>query len=261
MRSRLSANLGFLWRELPLLARIDAAAWAGFEAVELHWPYDVPATAVRAACARHRVRLLGLNTPVGTRAGDFGLAAVPDREEEFRAAFEQALAYALAAEATSIHVMAGNVGAEARQQAAEAFMRRLRWAELQARPHGVTLLIEPINRIDQPDYFLTTVDQGAALLAQMDGTEVRLMFDCYHVARETGDVLRRLSQYRDLIGHVQVAAVPSRAEPDEGEICYRAIFEQLERLAYPGFVGCEYRPRAAVEDGLGWIEAIAVPKN
>ncbi|HEY8563942.1 MAG TPA: TIM barrel protein [Beijerinckiaceae bacterium] len=256
---RFSANLGFLWPERPLLARIEAAAAAGFEAVELHWPYDVPAEAVRATCAERGVRLLALNTPVGdAAAGEFGLAAVPGREADFAAAFDQAVRYTVAIGAGAIHVMAGVVEPGQRDAARETFRRNLARAVDAADAHGLTLLLEPINQRDKPNYFYDRVEEAAQLIAAVGSPRLRLMFDCYHVQVGQGDVLRRLEAHLPVIGHVQIAAAPSRAEPDEGELAYGAVFETLDALGYEGFVGCEYRPRGDTDAGLAWAQRLGV---
>lgn len=254
---RFSANLGFLWTTLSLVERIARAADAGFEAVEFHWPYDTPPETVREACVRHGLALVGLNTAVGNaEAGDFGLAAVPGRERAFRQSAEQAIAYCRACGARAIHVMAGNVTPERPAAAGAVFRENLRWMAPLAADEGLTLLLEPINRSDKPDYFLSTLKQAVSIIDDVGSGSIRLMFDVYHVARQEGDVLVKLGRYADRIGHVQIAGVPSRAEPDEGEICYRAVFARLEHIGYPGFVGCEYRPRTTVEAGLGWMGRI-----
>lgn len=254
-----SANLGFLWPDLPLLERIEAAGQAGFRAIELHWPYDVPPEVVKEACARHGLRLLGLNTPLGDVAkGDFGLAAVPGRETDFQAGLDLALAYARASGATAVHAMAGVVPAGQRIDASHVFMRNIEQAADKASEHGVTLLLEAINPRDKPGYFYSTLGEVADLMDAIDRPNLRLMFDVYHVAVSEGDILTRLERNLPRIGHVQIAAVPSRAEPDEGEIAYRAIFEALDRLGYAGWVGCEYKPRAGTDEGLRWTEALGV---
>lgn len=254
---RFSANLGFLWSALPLLDRIDRAAAAGFRAIELHWPYDTPPEEVRDACRRHGLTLVGLNTAVGDAAsGDFGLGAVPGREADFMAALEQSVDYCRVTGARAIHAMAGNVPASRRSQAREVFIGNLQRAAERAAEEDLTLLLEPINANDKPDYFLSTLQEADALIEAVGSTRIQIMFDVYHVARQEGDVLRKLERYQHRIGHVQVAAVPSRAEPDEGEICYRAVFEQLDSMDYAGFVGCEYIPRAGVEEGLKWMDAL-----
>lgn len=256
---RFAANLGFLWPDRPLLERIDAAAAAGFRAIELHWPYDTPASDVRAACAHHGLTLLGINTHRGrTEAGDFGTGALAGREEEFRRSIDESIAYCVASGATAIHAMAGNV-AETRRAAARAvFLNNLRLAADKAARFGLTLLLEPLNPRDQPHYFYSRVAEAAELIAQASKSNIKLQFDVYHVGVAEGDILRKLTQYLPIIAHVQIAAVPSRAEPDEGEIAYRAVFAQLDSLGYAGWVGCEYRPRADTDAGLGWLQKLGV---
>ena len=257
---RFSANLGFLWSGLPLLERIERAAAAGFAAIELHWPYDTPPEAVRQACERHGLELLGINTVVGDAAkGDFGLGAVAGREAEFEAALDQSLAWCRESGATAIHAMAGNVPAEDRARAYDILRSNLETGAEKAARQGVTLLIEPINPRDKPHYFYSTAAEAARLIEDIGSDAVRLLFDVYHVGVAEGDVIMKLRRYRDLIGHVQIAAVPSRAEPDEGEIAYRAIFDELDSLGYAGWVGCEYRPRATPEEGLAWLERLCGP--
>jgi hydroxypyruvate isomerase len=256
---RFSANLGFLWPELPLLARIEAAAKAGFKAIELHWPYDVPAEAVKASCAQHGMRLLAVNTIVGDPAkGEFGLGALPGRERDFQAAVAQSIAYCKGSGATAVHAMAGVVPRERREEAGRVLMRNLSEAADAAAAAGLTLLIEPINPRDKPDYFFATPDDAAEVIWALDRSNVKLLFDAYHVAVACGDVIMRLRRYISIIGHVQIAAVPSRAEPDEGEIAYRFIFAELNELGYDGWIGCEYRPRAGTDAGLAWTNALQV---
>ncbi|SFZ83041.1 hydroxypyruvate isomerase [Devosia enhydra] len=252
---RFSANLGFLWADRPLLARIAAAGEAGFRAIELHYPYETPPQAVRDACAQTRVKLLGINTAIGSEPPDSGLAALPGREAEARARIEAALNYAVAAGGTAVHVMAGKVPSELRAKARQTLISNLRHAAGRAEALGLTILLEPINRRDMPDYFYDGVEDAAAIIAELDSPAVRLMFDCYHVGVMQGDVLTRLRTHLPIIGHIQFAAVPSRAEPDEGELNYPAIFAEIDRLGYAGWVGAEYRPRADTDDGLGWFRA------
>jgi 2-dehydrotetronate isomerase len=256
---KFSANLGFLWPELALIERIEAAARAGFKAVELHWPYDVAPEAVRQACTRHALRLLGLNTPLGDVAkGDFGLAAVPGREADFQASFDTAVAYARDSGATAIHAMAGVVPASERDRARRVFSKNITQAADQAAQHGITVLLEAINLRDKPGYFYSTVGEVADLMSEIDRPNLRMMFDVYHVGVSEGDILTKLERHLPRIGHVQIAAVPSRAEPDEGEVAYRAVFEALDRLGYAGWVGCEYKPRGSTQDGLRWTEVLGV---
>lgn len=255
---RLSANLGFLWPDRPLLERIDAAAAAGFEAIELHWPYDVPAATVRARCAAHGLQLLGLNTVRGDAArGEFGLGAIPGREAAFQASVDQAIEYCVEAGGVAVHCMAGKVEAADRKIARAVFMANLRQASEKAKKHEITLLLEPINQRDAPGYFYSTVAEGTDIISGSGCSNLRLMFDCYHVGVAEGDVLAKLAQTMPVIGHVQVAAVPSRAEPDSGTLDYRSVFSALSEMGYEGWVGAEYKPQGDTTAGLGWIKTIA----
>ncbi|MGL5447941.1 MAG: hydroxypyruvate isomerase family protein [Rhabdaerophilum sp.] len=250
---RFSANLGFLWPDRPLLKRIDSAARAGFKAVELHWPYDVPAREMRDRMARHDLTLLGINTPVGQHAGDFGLGAWPGREGEFLAGFAEALAYATEAGARAIHVMAGVIPSELAPEARATFLGNLRQILPLAKRSGITLLLEPINRRDKPGYFYDRIEEAAAIIRELGSPALKIMFDCYHVGITEGDVIRRMEEFWPLIGHIQIAAVPSRAEPDEGTLDYAQVFAAIDRLHYAGWVGAEYKPRADTDVGLGWL--------
>ena len=249
---RFSANLGFLWADLPLIERVERASAAGFRAIELHWPYETPAEDVRAACVEHGMTLLGINTPAGERVGDFGLAAVPGREEEFMAAADLALDYCRAAGGTMIHVLAGVVPNELRVQARETLLRNLR--SLAARADDLTLLLEPINHVDKPGYFYSRPDDACRIIERVGAVNLRLMFDLYHAAHEEDDVLASLVASYDFIGHVQIAGYPHRQEPDEGLLDCEPVLRWLDERGYEGWIGAEYHPRAAVEDGLCWKE-------
>lgn len=259
---KFSANLGLLWRDLPLMQRIEAAARAGFRAVEMHWPYDTPAREVGALCRELGVELLGINTVPGDLSkGDLGLGAVPGREREFREAMLQAIEYCSASGACAIHVMAGVVPVDQRAQARDVFVSNLRAGAAEAARHGLALYLEPINPRSAPGYFYSRIDEAASIIRELALPNVKLQFDVFHVAIAEGDVLTKLAAYMPMIGNVQIAAVPSRAEPDEGEIHYPAIFGALDRLGYQGWVGCEYVPRGSVEEGLKWMERLGVERR
>ncbi len=244
--TRFSANLGFLWTELTLPDAIRAAAKAGFEAVECHWPYDTDPALVKAALDETGLPMLALNT---VRGDGNGLSALAGRETEARAAIDQAVDYAVAIGAHNIHVMAGFASGEA---AHRAFLSSLDYALARVAGNGITLLIEPLNRFDAPGYFLQTADQAAEIIAQINDPNLKLMFDCYHLQIMQGDLSRLLQSMLPIIGHIQIAAVPSRAEPDEGELDYRHILKHIQDIGYKGFIGAEYHPRGSTEAGLGW---------
>lgn len=256
---RFSANLGFLWPDRPLLDRVAAAARAGFEAIEVHWPYEIPAAEMKAACSVRGLTLLGLNTTRGDPArGEFGLGALPGREADFAASVDQSIAYCRTAGFRSIHAMAGVVSPDERDLAKRTFVANITSAAEKAADHGLTILLEPLNPRDAPGYFYSTVEEAAEVIELVGRSNVKLMFDCYHVGVAQGDILKRLERHFPLIGHVQIAAVPSRAEPDEGEIAYGAVFEALEALGYAGWIGCEYKPRGDTDEGLAWMKRLGI---
>lgn len=251
---RFSANLGFLWRDLPLLERIARASDAGFRAVELHWPYDTPAAEVRAACEARGVALLSVNAPCGDRArGEFGLGALPGRQAEFRQSIDDALRWAAESGASMIHVLAGVVPPGERDAGRRVLLDNLHWALDTAETQGVPLLLEAINHHDQPGYFYSRPREAASVIADIGRPGLRLMFDCYHSGMEGEDVAAEFLDLLPLIGHVQIAGVPGRAEPDGGTMDYRTVFSAIDTSGYAGWIGCEYAPRGSVERGLGWM--------
>ena len=254
---RLAANLGYLFADRPLLERFGAAAASGFRAVELQFPYEQPADGVRREIERHQLKILGINTPLGP-LGEPGLAGVPGRERDFDVLFRSALEYAVVIGATAIHCMCGEVPPEQQADGEKVFAANITRAADLAGERGITILIEPINRRDRPDYLLHRPERAAALIAQINQPNVAMQFDFYHAQIEGGDLTTRFSRHHAVIAHVQVAAVPSRAEPDEGEVNYPAIFDMLDRIGYAGFVGCEYRPRRRTEDGLVWARPYGI---
>ena len=256
---RFAANLAYLFTERPLIERFGAAAAAGFQAVELQFPYDHAPSAVKAELDRHGLTMLGINiAPAQTAAGASGVAALPGREQEFATLFKQALDYVTAVGGRQIHILAGKVPPEQRPAAETTFVRNLDRAADAAAAKDITLLIEPINPRDRPDYFLTRAEHAADIIGKVGRPTLRIQFDFYHAQIVGGDLIRRFEKHLPVVGHVQIAAVPSRQEPDEGEINYPAVFEALDRLGYASWVGCEYRPRAKTEDGLGWARDYGV---
>lgn len=252
--SRFSANLGFLWTELPLSDAIRAAKAAGFAAVELHWPYDTPAQDVRAALDETGLPVLALNTRRGdVAAGEYGVFALVGREDEALAAISQSIAYAGVIGAGAIHVMAGNAnGAEAR----ETFVRNLKVACEMARGHDLTILIEPLNGFDAPNYFLRDTAQAEQIIHELNAPNLRLMFDCYHVGRTEGQVGAQLEKLIPIIGHIQFASVPNRGAPDQGEVDYKVIFKQIDALGWDRPLGAEYKPLGLTGESLNWMTTL-----
>ncbi|MFZ5693502.1 MAG: hydroxypyruvate isomerase family protein [Pseudomonadota bacterium] len=249
-----AANIAYLFSEQSLIERPASAAAAGFRAVEGQFPYTTPATALRAEIEKHGLTMLGINTERGGD-GQFGLAAIPNRERDFDVLFAQALDYITAAGGNTIHCLAGFVDVNERPAAERTFIANLMRAADLAAGYGITLLIEPINHRDRPNYFLNRVEHAADIIEKAGKPNIRIQFDFYHAQIMGGDLLRRFEAHLPLVGHVQVAAVPARHEPDEGEVNYPEIFRALDRMGYAGWVAAEYHPRARTEDGLGWLRA------
>ncbi len=256
---RFAANIAYLFAERPLIERPGAAAACDFCAVEGQFPYTTSASVLRAEIERHGLTMLGINTERGGE-GQFGLAAVPKRERDFDALLAQALDYIVAVGGQAIHCLAGFVPVNERPAAERTFVANLSRAADLAAEKGITVLIEPINNRDRPNYFLNRVEHAADIIAKADKPNIKIQFDFYHAQIMGGDLLRRFEAHLPLIGHVQIAAVPSRHEPDEGEVNYPEIFRTLDQLGYSGWVAAEYHPRARTEDGLEWLRA-ALPRQ
>lgn len=251
---RLSANLSFLFPELPFADRFAAARDAGFTAVEFLFPYAYPIDAVAGWAAAAGVEIALFNAPPGNwDGGERGLAALPGREAEFAASIHAALAYARGTGLRQLHVMAG-IASAGDPQAAATFRRNLAWAAGQAARDGVRILIEPINPVDMPGYFLA--DMPAAMSVTDDCPGVGVQFDIYHCQRIHGTVLPWLEAMLPRIGHMQIAGVPDRHEPASPALPLPAIFTLLDAAGYAGRVGCEYRPAGETVAGLAWASEV-----
>lgn len=252
---RFAANLSMMYSEHDFLDRFAAAALDGFKAVEYLFPYAFERAELAARLRDAGLRQVLFNAPPGDfEAGERGIAALPGREDEFRRGFvEQALPYAEALACPRIHVMAGLCSAGA---ARDTYLANLAWAAGQARVLGLDVLIEPINTRDIPGYFLNRQDDAHALIAEIGAPNLKVQMDLYHCQIVEGDLAMKLRRYLvpgGSVGHLQIAGVPSRHEPDLGELNYPYLFELLDELGYAGHVGAEYRPRAGTTAGLGWF--------
>ena len=249
---KFSANLGFLWADMPLPDAIAAARRAGFHAVECHWPFGYAAETISEALKKADLSMRAINTAVGKAdRGEFGLAALPGRQDEARSAITQAIEYASIIGARAVHVMAGKTSA---QDARDVFLSNLAMACQQAANHGIEVLIEPLNRVDVPGYFLASLEQARGIIQDLNDPNLKLMFDCYHVGRTEGDVIANLRNHLPLIGHIQVAAVPDRGAPDHGAVDYDAVFSEIDSLKWCRPVGAEYVPAGKTDSTLGWLQ-------
>jgi len=254
---RFAANIQLMFNEYPFLERFEAAKRAGFKAVECQSPYDYSISALMERLNNTGLFLALINTRPGDPAIDgFGLGAMAGREAEFQKRVDQALDYAEMLEVPKIHAMAGDCGDT--PENVHCFVNNIREAGEKAAARGKMIVIEPLNSRDRPHYFLRATTQAADFIGQIGLPNVKLQFDAFHVQIMEGEVVRRLKQLAPLIGHVQIAGVPARAEPDEGEVDYPAFFKALDEMGYEGWVGAEYRPRGRTEDGLGWVKPYGV---
>ncbi len=257
---RFCANLTMMFNEVPFLDRFDAAAKAGFQAVEFLFPYDFKASEIRARLDANGLKQALFNMPPGDwAAGERGTAALPGRQADFRASVEKALDYAAVIGCDRLHCMAGIPSADvAPGTAAALYAINIAWAAEKAKEAGVIVIIEPINHRDMPGYFLNTSGQGAAVIAAVGADGVKLLFDIYHTKTTEGDVTSRMKALAPVIGHMQIADVPQRHEPGTGEIGWPAVFRQIDAIGYNGWVGCEYRPAGETTAGLSWLTQFAV---
>jgi hydroxypyruvate isomerase len=257
---RFCANLTMMFNEVPFLDRFQAAAEAGFKAVEFLFPYDFPAAEIRSRLDANGLQQVLFNMPPGDwAAGERGTAALPGRQEEFRAGVEKALEYAAVLGCTRLHCMAGIPPAGlVPGAAANLYIANLAWAAERAHAAGVLIVIEPINHRDMPGFLLNTTAQGAGVVAALGADRVRLLFDVYHCQVTEGDITSRMKALLPIIGHIQIADVPARNEPGTGEIGWRYVFSQMDAIGYDGWVGCEYRPAAGTQVGLAWRNSFQI---
>jgi hydroxypyruvate isomerase len=254
---RFAANLSTMYTEHAFLDRFEAAARDGFDAVECQFPYEYPAAELATRLRDHGQRKVLINMPPGDwAAGDRGLACLPGRERDFRAGVARALDYAGELGCTRVHLMAGRAPPEAdRARLRRTFLENLAWAARRAGGQGVDVLIEPINTRDVPDYFLNRQDEAHAALTEVGAANLLVQMDLYHCQIVEGDLSTKLRRYLPTgrVGHLQIAGVPQRHEPDIGELNCAYLFELIDELGFDGWVGCEYRPRGATSAGLGWL--------
>jgi len=254
---RFTSNLSFMFPEVPFLERFQAAAAAGFSAVEFAFAYEHPPEQVAAAAKSAGVEVVLMNLPPGDwNAGERGLGALAGRRDDFRAALETAIRYAEANGCRQLHAMAG-AGPTAKE---DVFVENLAWAANRLAPLGIALLIEPINVIDMPGYFLTLPDQARRIIERVAHPNLHLQLDLYHCQIMRGDLARQIETHLPLVRHIQIAGNPGRHEPDVGEINYPYLFDLIDNLGYRGWVGCEYKPAGETAAGLGWARPYLRPK-
>jgi hydroxypyruvate isomerase len=250
-----AANLSWMFKEHDFLDRFAAAADAGFEWVEYLFPYDHDPQDIAERLARRNLKLALFNAPPGDLASnERGFACLPARRADFRSALAIALVYARATNAPRLHVMAG-VTQGNREDALAAYKDSLNYA-CDAAPE-LDILIEPLNPVDAPGYFLDDFDLAHQVIAELKRPNLKLQFDIYHCQMIHGEVLRHLEALLPITGHIQISSLPGRHEPTTGEVDDAKVLRAAERLGYTGIIGCEYSPRAGTLEGLGWMKRLA----
>lgn len=253
---KFAANLSMMFTEVPFLERFKAAADAGFKAVEFLFPYDYPADLLAEQLRKNGLQQVLFNTSPGdVDAGEWGLAALPGRQEQARQDIDRALEYAVALNCPSVHVMAGVVpkGANAAEYQ-QAFVENIRYAAERFVARGVNVLIEALSPPIKPNYLFSSQYQTLALVDIIDRPNVFIQLDTFHAQLVDGNLSGLIKSLAGRYAHIQIASVPDRHEPDEGEINYDYVFSLLDQVGYRGWIGCEYRPRAGTVEGLGWIK-------
>jgi hydroxypyruvate isomerase len=252
---RFAANLSMLYPQHEFLDRFAAAAADGFEAVEYLFPYDFSAQEIQQRLSENGLVQALFNAPPGDwAAGERGIASLPGREEEFRSGIARALEYAAVLGNDRIHVMAGLLPSEdLRERHHAVYVQNLAYAAEQAAKAGITILIEPINTRDMPGFFLNRQDQAQAICKEVGAANLKVQFDFYHCQIVEGDVISKLRRDFAGVGHIQIAGVPDRHEPNLGELNYAWLFDEIDRLGYTGWIGCEYRPKGDTSEGLQWL--------
>jgi hydroxypyruvate isomerase len=256
---KFAANLTMLFNEVPFLERFERAAKAGFQAVEFLFPYPYGTAEIKARLDRHGLQLVLHNLPAGDwDAGERGMACLPERTGEFRAGVARGIEYATALGVPQLNVLAGKAPAGADPALLRStLVANLRYAAAQLGKHGLKLLIEPINTYDIPGFFVSRTADAVAILDEVGAANAYLQYDLYHAQRMEGELAATAARHLPRIAHIQLADNPGRHEPGTGEINYAFLFRELDRMGYTGWIGCEYKPAAGTEAGLGWRQCLA----
>jgi len=255
---RVCANLSFMFPEhQDLLDRYRAAAAAGFEAVECAFPYHIAKEVLAAAKEECGLEQVLLNAEPGDCLGHGGRKG---EEEKFMSSLTKSLEYCLALGTKKLHIMAGKkIEGVGQEEATQIFMENLRRAIPLLEEAGVVGLIEPINPWSVPGYNMDTFQAGLHIVRTLDHPNIRLQLDMFHLQQVEGNLTRNMEKYLPYVGHVQIAQVPARGEPNSaGEIDYKYVFRCLEKFQYDGWVGLEYKPVGATVEGLGWIKEMGL---
>ena len=262
---KLSANISLLFTENPFLERFEKARKNNFQAVEFQFPYEFSPKKIKEKLDKFNLDLSVFNSSPGNfNNGDRGLACLPHREDEFKKTVTQSIEYAKIIGCNKIHIMSGildnkthsNQAAISETYAFDKYIENLQWACDKFSKDNLTVLIEPINNRNIPKYFLSSTDMAIEIIDSVERKNIRLLFDIYHHQIIRGDVIKYLENIYSYIGHIQIAGIPDRNEPDISEIDYKFIFKIIDGLGYKGWIGCEYNPIKDTVSGLSWKEKI-----
>lgn len=254
---RFAANLSMMFNEVPFLDRFQAAAAAGFKAVEFLFPYEYSPEEVETKARAAGTQVVLFNMPAGNwGAGERGIAGLPGREQEFREGVEKALVYAERLGTPRLHAMAGIAPAGADATACRAtLVANLKYAAEKLAAKNITLLLEAINTRDMPGFIVSTQKDSHAICESVGAPNMKMQMDLYHMQVMEGDLASSLKHFASMCGHIQIAGCPERHEPDTGEVRYEYLYRLLDEIGYEGWLGCEYRPAGKTTDGLGWFSA------
>jgi 2-dehydrotetronate isomerase len=254
---KFAANLSMMFNEVPFLDRFQAAAAAGFKAVEFLFPYEFSPEEVGSKAKAAGTEIILFNMPAGNwAAGERGITGLPGREEEFRAGVEKAVLYAERLGTTRIHAMAGIAPAGADLSACRTtLIANLEYAAEKLAAKNITLLLEAINTRDMPSFIVSTQKDSHAICEAVGASNLKMQMDLYHMQVMEGDLATSLKRYASMCGHIQIAGCPERNEPDTGEVRYEYLFRLLDQMGYQGWLGCEYRPAGKTSEGLAWLSA------
>lgn len=254
---KLAANLSMMFNEVDFMDRFGAAAEAGFKGIEYLFPYDFPADQIGEELEKHGLQQVLFDFPAGDFAGgERGIAIQPERQGEFQDGVGQALEYAQTLECKRLTVLAGlSPQGTAEEELEATLVDNLKFAAQHAQPLGATVLLEPLNTVDAPGFFVTKTDHALSLIqAAGSPSNLKLQYDVYHMQIMEGDLLRTIDAHRSEIGHFQIADNPGRNEPGTGEINYPNVFRHIDATGYDGWIGCEYKPAGETVTGLGWAQ-------
>ena len=254
MKFNFSANTGYLWKELPFFDRIKMAKLHGFNSLEFHdEPHEENLAELKKLLSDSALSVNGMNVRMGDT---FGCAAIPDQSDKAKNEIKDAITIAEDLGAKALHILSGVT--ENNQNSTNTFISNLKFALDNSK---IFILIEPVCEEQLPGYFLRTIDQAAAIIDKIDHPRLKIMFDCYHIYTESGDLVKNFADHADKIGHVQIAAAENRAEPFPGALNYSDILPEFKRLGYQGAFGCEYRPASSTESGLSWRDPFFEMEN